>query len=177
MFVKTGAEESVANDLRAQLDINKYLPFLITKEYIFRKNGTKVHQRKLVFPGYVFMQTGCSINEVINTFRPIIDRCESKIFRILNYGSNKEDIMIRASEQTMWSSLVDSDFCISASKAIYEEGKLKVVSGSLLGKENRIKHVNRYRQKAIFEVEFAGEIIQMSSVLKIVDVEPKTQNL
>jgi|GEM_PF-648080 len=167
LFVQTGFEESIINDLKSQLRRSDYTPFIITKEFLFTRKGISEIQRKNVFPGYVFIETSRNASDVVMDFRSIINTSDSKIIRMLNYGTNKENIMIRPSEQAMWLSLVDSDFCIKASDAEFEEGILKVSSGPLLGKEEWIMQVNRHKSKAILKVEFAEESIDMGVVLRI----------
>ena len=59
---------------------------------------------------------------------------------------NKEDVYLL---RELWG---DSDFiCISEGKII--EGKLKIESGPLVGKEHLIKKISRHKRQAILEIE------------------------
>jgi len=55
----------------------------------------------------------------------------------------------------------------SVSNKVKPEGKLKITSGPLVGKEAYIKKINRYKRRAILDVEFAGEFIEIPLVLHL----------
>jgi len=166
-------ETKIVNILKVMLDTDKYLAFVIKKEILFWEKGKPKLLHKIIFQGYVMVQTICNAEDVIRDMRPIISIARNNIYKILNYGSDNKDIMIRKSEQVMWESLIDSDFFIRASFGIIDKGNLKVTSGPLVGKEAEIKKLNKYKRKAIVDVEFAGEFIEISLVLDLIDKSKK----
>jgi transcriptional antiterminator NusG len=153
--------------LRSRLDSAKYFPFILKKQVLHRHKGKVELQTKLLFPGYIIIETKCCYTEVLLDFDRILKESPSKIYSLLYYGNDVENIMMSKSEQITWESLLDSDFCISASEGYYENGELKIISGPLIGKESWVKKLNRYKSKAIIGVEFSGELIEMSVVLSI----------
>jgi len=161
-------EVAAVDYLKSQLDFSKYQPFVLTKEFFFWDKGIPVLFKKLLFPSYVIVKTSCESTVVLADLKPILKNHRDVIYKILAYDNSEcKNIMLYKSEQTMWASLVDSDFCITASEGKLDDGKLKIISGPLLGKEHRLKTVNKYKRKAIIDVEFAGELIEISVALKL----------
>jgi len=170
LFVKTDAEQLCVDYLKKHLDMERYQPFILTKEATFWDKGKATLFKKLLFSSYVIVQTSCTTAEVIADVQPIIERYSGVFYRILSYDSDKKEsinIMLRKSEQTMWESLVDSDFCIAASYGVMEGEEVKVVDGPLIGKEGWIREFRRYKQKAFLNVEFGSEMLEISVVLKV----------
>lgn len=165
VFVKAGTEDAVVKHLLRHLEGGRYLPFVLTKEVLHRVGGSnQATFKKPLFPGYVIVSTENSPDEVLDDFAKIIF---GNIHRILNRGNDKKDIMLHESEQSRWESLVDSDFCINISTGVLDGKKVIVTHGPLVGKEDQIVKLNKYKQKAILKVEFAGEMVDMSFVLRI----------
>jgi transcriptional antiterminator NusG len=157
--------------LKSKLDEQKYRPFILTKEAIFWNKGQPTIFEKPLFPGYIIIETCNTKGEVLEDIQKLMKLSESKIYKILSYDNKLNgdtDIMLRESEQAMWESLVDSDFCIRASEATFDNGKIKVTSGPLVGKEARIKAINKYKRKVVVDVEFSGQIIETGLVLRII---------
>ena len=167
LFVRTGAEEQVVEILKNQLKYGGYLPFIFTKEALFWDKGKPVLFKKILFPGYVVVKTNYSSEEVLSHIKPILSAAEDRIYRVLHYGDSEKNIMMNESEQAMWESLVDSDFCLRASEGMVKNNLLEITSGPLIGKEVQIKSLNKYKNKAVLDVEFAGGLFEMNLVLKV----------
>jgi len=92
LFVRTGSEEKWVRILKERLITNKYLPFLPVKETHCLNNGTIYKVSKLLFQGYVFIQTEIetdSIAEKLNL--ALVDIVRHKdIYSIFHYGDDKK---------------------------------------------------------------------------------------
>ena len=163
-------ELKIAQQLKEHLGEGKYLPFVITREVLYWQKGAEEVAQQILFPGYVMLKADLSVlteSEIVNDMRIIVEDF-SHILKVLSYG-NDENILISESEQAVWESLVDSDFCIRASEGIFTEDKLQITSGALVGKENLVKKYSMRKRKAFLDVEFADEMMTVGLVLKIKD--------
>jgi transcriptional antiterminator NusG len=170
LFVKTGEEEKCVSMLKEKLDAAIYLPFLPTKEVSYRSKSVVGKKIKLLFPGYVFIQTEIEADKIAqNLWAAITNITEHKdIYRILNYGDNKKDVAMRERERLYWERLFDSDFCITGSLGFIEGDRVKITSGVLAGMENRIKRLNRHNREAVVEVEMMGTLCELRLMLDVV---------
>jgi len=167
LFVRTGEENKIVGYLKEKLRKDTYLPFVLTKEAVFWDKGVPTLFRKILFPGYVIVQTECDADIVLEDIKCIIEFSDNWIYRVLSYSDNEKDIMMHESEQALWQSLVDSDFCITASIGVMEDEKIRITSGALKHKENCIKRLNRHKRKAIVEVGFAGKVVETTVVVEV----------
>ena len=169
-------EFKIAQQLKEHLREGRYLPFVITKEVLYWQKGEEEMARQILFPGYVMIKADLNAlteSDIVNDMRIIVDDF-SHIMKVLSYGSD-ENILISESEQAVWESLLDSDFCIRASEGIFAENKLKVTSGALVGKESLVKKYSLRKRKAFLDVEFADEMMSIGLVLKINDIQRKEE--
>lgn len=169
LFVRTGLEETVVGALKETLDADRYLPFLPTKETPRRSKGVIGKERKLLFPGYVFIQTeieaGLIAGKLRTALRGIARRKD--IFTILHYGDDEKDVAMREAERLYWERLFDSDFCVAGSKGFIEGDVIRITSGALVGMESRIKRVDRHKREAVVEMEVMGASREVRIMLEV----------
>jgi len=173
LFVRTGSEEKLICVLKEKLNAGEYQPFLPVKEMSRRSRGVIRKERKLLFPGYVFIQTdieSSSIAERLNSDLTgmIGDKWHEDIYSILHNGDNKKDVAVREKERLYWKRLFDSDFCVTGSIGFIDGDMIRIKSGPLTGMESRIKKINRHKREAVVEMEVMGAVREVRLMLEIV---------
>ena len=173
LFARTGAEEKILFTLKEKLNAGEYLPFLPTKETLFRSRGVISKVRRILFPGYIFIKTeieAASIAEKLNlSLTDTNNRQLENVYSILHYGSNEKDVAVRKRERLYWERLLDSDFCVRGSTGVIVGGTVSVVSGPLIGKEGCIKKINRHKREAVIEMDVMGAQREVRVMLEIVE--------
>jgi len=169
LFVRTGLEEKIVRVFKENLDVDKYLPFLPTKEMPRRNKGIIYKERKILFPGYVFIKTviksGLIADNLLSYMSGIM--CRKDIYSLLHYGDNEKDVVMREKERQYWERLFDSDFCIAGSVGFIEGEVIRIKSGALVGMESRIKRINRHKREAVVEMEVMGAVREVKLMLEV----------
>jgi len=167
LLVKIGYEEKVAQILKSKLEPSLFLPFIPSKEILFRRNGITSKINEICFRGYIFIESEHCIDEFIIRICPFI-RMINEIYKIVNYG-DKQDIAMRENERTMLKGLYGSNYCIKGSVGFIESDRIRIIEGALMGIESIIKKINRHKREAIIEIEFMGGLRQITVGLEIVE--------
>lgn len=151
LFVKSGYEEIIVKRLKSILQINPFVPM---KEYFFIRNGIVDKRKKICFRGYVFVESSLMPEEFICLFSKFNIRIK-QIIKILNYGDYL-DIAMREEELEGLIKMFGSNFCLDISKGLLIENKVRIISGTLIGMESRIKRVNLKKKEVALEMEIMG---------------------
>jgi transcriptional antiterminator NusG len=169
LFVRTGLEEKIVRELREKLNDNKYLPFLPTVETPRRSKGVIHKERKLLFPGYVFVQTEIEADSIAERLKSALKSTISRkdIYTVLHYGDNEKDVAMREQERLFWERLFDSEFCITGSFGFIVGDVIQIKSGALVGMESRIKRINRHKREAVVEMEVMGAVRVVRVMLEV----------
>jgi transcription termination/antitermination protein NusG len=169
LFVRTGLEKKLVRVLKEKLNVDEYLPFLPTKETPRRSKGIISKERKLLFPGYVFIKTSIEVGSIAEKLKSdLMDVTSRKdIYSILHYGDNEKDVAMRESERLHWERLFDSDFCVAGSVGFIEGDVIRITSGALVGLESRIKRINRHKRDAVVEMEVMGAVREVRIMLEV----------
>jgi transcriptional antiterminator NusG len=170
LFVRTGTEEKGVRAFKEALNVDEYLPFLPTVETPRRSRGIIHKERKLLFPGYIFIQTEIepgSISEKLKSaLKDITYR--KNIYAILHYGDNEKDVAMRNQERLHWERLFDSEFCIRGSVGFIKGDTIRITSGVLVGgMESRIKRIDRHKREAVVEMEVMGVVREVRIMLEV----------
>jgi len=178
LFVRTGSEEKLAGVLGEKLNAGEYQPFLPVKETPSRSKGVIRKERRLLFPGYVFIQmeieTGSIAEKLESDLTNTTGKWHEDIYSILHYGNDKNDVAIRQKERQYWERLFDSDFCVSSSVGVIEGDIIRITSGPLVGMESRIKKINRHKREAVVEMEVMGSVREVRVMLEVVEKTKRT---
>jgi transcriptional antiterminator NusG len=173
LFVRTGSEENLADVLRDKLNADEYQPFLPIKETSHRSHGVIRKECRLLFPGYVFIQTDIETGSIAEKLKDTLTNTTGKwhedIYSILHYGNDKNDVAIRQKERLYWERLFDSDFCVTGSVGFIEGDIIKITSGPLVGMESRIKKINRHKREAVVEMDMMGSVREVRVMLEVVE--------
>ena len=169
MFVRTGSEEKVVRILKNILNTEEYLPFIPIKESHHRNKGVVTKDRKIMFPGYVFIQTTINPTLISETLALKLQIVSNKnVYSLLHYGDDKNDVVVHENEHHHLESMLDDEFCITGSTGFIEGDMVRITSGALVGMESKIKKINRHKREAIIELEMMGAVREVRLMLEIV---------
>jgi len=173
LFARTGSEERLTRMLKETLNADEYVPFLPVRETSRRSKGVICKERKLLFPGYIFVQTGIEAGLITQNLRTALTdstgRRHNDIYKILHYGDDKDDVALREKERLHWERLFDADFCVTGSVGFIEGDRVRIMSGPLTGMESRIRRINRHKREAVVEMEVMGALREVKLMLEIVE--------
>jgi len=182
LFVRSKSEEKIARSLAEKIDTTKATPFIPTtakphsqKRESLDADGKKQKRlwgkdKKQCFPGYVFISSQVNAVEFAQEIAPLVKRTDG-VYRFLNYGDNKQDIVVKDNEKSLLERLMDKHYFIDSSKGFKEGNKVKVTEGPLVGMEGKIKKVNANKRTALVEFEFMGEVREFTVMLEVVKKE------
>lgn len=154
LFVRTGREERVKRLLENRLYNESIIPFIPLHEIIFKRKNYYKTETKLLFPGYLFIESELSDFEFIRKITPIL-YYQSDIIRVLRYSQS--EIAMRDSEVHMLLDLYNDDYCIEMSRGIIAGDKIIVTDGPLKGRESIVRKIDRHKREAKIEMVFMGE--------------------
>ena len=166
LFVKSGKERKVEQFLSEQLDKKISLPFIPLQEILFRKAGVLKRELKLLFPGYVFIESMLPSQQFIKEVNTIIKRC-GDIIGLLKYSDT--EISMKETEKNMMISLCNNEHCIEASYGVIEGDAIRVFEGPLKGLESVVRKVNRHKREALIEIEIMGGARLVTVALEVVE--------
>ena len=158
--------------LKENLASNEFLPVLPVKETPRRSKGIIHKERKLMFPGYILVQTEIDADLITDKLKFELQTniaVKKYFYSILHYGENKKDVVVRERERLHLERLFNPDFCVTGSVGFIEGGMIRVSSGALIGMESRIKRINRHKREAIVEMEIMGAMSDVRLMLEVVE--------
>jgi transcriptional antiterminator NusG len=165
--VRTGSEEKTVHGLVPLLDQSQHELIVPKIELSFRRHGIETIKTDIAYRGYVFIRSGVAPDEMTINFKKasyIVKSC----YHLLCYGDNKTDIVMKEGE---WSALVElfgPRFVINKSEGFIIGDTIRITKGPLIGCESKIKKINRHRQECIVEIEFMGDIRQITVGLEVI---------
>ena len=159
-------EMKIAGLLKSKLPSDLYYPFVPQKEFYFRRAGNTKIERKICFPGFVFIESHTTTKDFLNAMKPLLWYVK-EINSILSYDGEK-DIALTESDIGVLKQLMDEDGCIEASRGDITDGVTRIHYGALAGKEHLIKKINRHKKSAEIEIKLMGEIQRITVALEII---------
>ena len=177
LFVRTGSEEKIARLLKEKLNAEEYQPFLPVRETFRKSKGVIRKERKLLFPGYVFIQTEIEAGSIAEKLKSdltdmivdMTDKWHDDIYKILHNGDNEKDVVVRKKERLYWERLFDTNFCVAGSVGFIEGDTIRVTSGPLVGMESRIKKIDRHKREAVVEMKVMGSVREIRLMLEVIE--------
>lgn len=166
LFVQTGRERKIEQFLNKQLNTDECKPFIPLEEVLFKKSGIMKKEIRILFPGYVFVESELPGAQFIKVINSIAKRLSDMVC-VLKYSDT--EIAMKESERQMLLGLCNNDHCIESSYGIIEGDKIHIIDGSLKGMESIVKKVNRHKRQAWIEIEIMGDVRLVSVGLEIVD--------
>lgn len=166
MITGTGREEQMLMACERHIDNKALLSkcFLPLRQEIFHAAGEWHMQTKKLLPGYLFLAS--------DDPKQLTEQCKK------NHMLAKNDELIFLNEQDMGLFSLTRNGIIEMSKGIIVNGKLKIISGPLMGKESTIKKIDRHKRKAWVSVNLFGKerliVVGLEIFQKIETVHQKT---
>lgn len=154
LFVVTGYEQDISNRIDMMFkneDLNAFIP---KKEILFRKLGKVLKEAKIMFPGYVFIESSLYDFEFLQHKRRILATSKN-IIRLLAYG-NSTEVAIREEECKILRHLFNGSYCVESSVGFIKGDKILIEKGPLKGREGIIIKINRHRMVAYISLEIMG---------------------
>lgn len=161
MQVRTGSEENI--QLQCQKDISSevledcFIPYYEEKRNI---KGEWTTQRKILFPGYVFLDS----QQVVRLYSNL--QQVSGLTKLLKTGD--EVVPLTAEEVQFLRTFGGEEQIVGMSEGIIENSKVMVMSGPLMGKEGYIKKIDRHKRRAFLEMPMFGRVQKIQVGLEIV---------
>ncbi|MCD8195589.1 MAG: antiterminator LoaP [Lachnospiraceae bacterium] len=159
--VLSGTEEDTLEMLRKQIPEE-----LLRKCFVFyyeemRKYAGEWHkQKKLLFPGYIFVVTE-QVDSLYLALRNV-----KKLTRILG---DKECFMpLSEAEVEFLRGFSGETQVVGMSIGFIENDRVTITSGPLAGREGCIKKINRHKRTAKIQVEMFGQVIDATVGVEIV---------
>ena len=161
MQVRTGSEENI--QLQCQKDISSdiledcFIPYYEEKKNI---KGEWKTQRKILFPGYVFLDS----RQVVRLYSNL--QQVSGLTKLLKTGD--EVVPLTKEEVHFLKTFGGEEQIVAVSEGIIENSKVIVMSGPLMGKEGYIKRIDRHKRRAFLEMPMLGQRQKIRVGLEIV---------
>ena len=159
--VRTGAEERIR--LQCEKNIEKSILeecFIPQYEEKKRFQGKWNIQKKILFPGYVFVVT-----ENLRDLYEGLKKIEGMTKMI---GTGQEVVPLTDVEVHFIQRFGGEEKVVPISEGIIENSQVKILSGPLEGMEACIRKIDRHKRKAWIEIEMFGRMQRVEVGLEIV---------
>ena len=160
--VRTGTEESIRLQCRNKISeaVLKrcFIPYYEEKKRI---RGEWTLQKKVLFPGYVFVITD-ELDELYQSLKNVIG-----LTKLI--GTGQEIVPLTEEEREFLLEFGGEDQIVEMSEGIIADSKIIVTKGPLIGKEGYIKRIDRHKRKAWLEIEMFGRKQMVEVGLEIVE--------
>lgn len=166
IFVMTGEEnysELFVNKILQNYQVSVFVPIV---EKYHRTASEITKQIKVMFPGYIFIESELNDMEIYKEMKIAITSCDD-IISMLRYGDSFV-YKLRDQEHTTIKALMNRNYCMEASIGIIIGDKVHITSGALVGFESIIKKINRHRREATIEIEMMGAMRQIVVGLDVI---------
>lgn len=160
--VRAGTEENIRVQCRKNISeaVLKrcFIPYYEEKKRI---RGLWTVQRRILFPGYVFVITDDpellyqSLKRVVGLTKLI--------------GTGDEIVPLEEEEQEFLLRMGGDDQIVRMSEGIIEQSRIIVTDGPLKGREGYIKKIDRHKRKAWLDVKLLGRVVTVQVGLEIVE--------
>ncbi len=159
--VRTGTEESILLQCQRKVSTTVlercFIPYYEEKK---RFQGKWTTQKKVLFPGYVFVITE-TIEELYQQLKTIVG-----LTKLL--GTGEDIVPLSEREVNFLRSFGGEKQVVEMSEGIIEQSQIIITSGPLEGREALIKRIDRHKRKAYLEMEMFGRMQMVEVGLEIV---------
>lgn len=159
--VRTGSEESILTQCRKNIPDTVlercFIPYYEEKKRI---QGEWKTQKKVLFPGYIFV-----ITENLET---LYEELKDVIGFTRLIGTGREVVALKEREVEFLESFGGEEQIVHMSEGIIENSKVIIHAGPLQGKEGFIKKIDRHKRKAYLEIPMFGRLQTIQVGLEII---------
>lgn len=160
--VRIGDEEKIAKVLKSE-GLNAFIPKM---KLMYRKQGESVLKKKIMFPGYLFIE--CELSQIeLGLFLSQIHEKIPRFLKLLKV--DKEGTSALYPDEIVYlKSLLNDKLVMDHSIGIIEGDRTVITEGPLKGLENRIIKIDRHKRRAIIEVMLCNVLTQVKVSLEII---------
>lgn len=161
MQVRAGNEENIK--LQCSKEISASLLqqcFLLYYEEKKRFQGSWKVLQKILFPGYLFVETE-DLPGLCEALRPVIG-----LTKLI--GTGREIVPLTQEEQTFLWEMGGPEHLVAMSEGVIENSCIRILSGPLKGREGLIRKIDRHKRKAWLEMELFGRLQQVEVGLEVI---------
>lgn len=159
--VRTGTEENIRIQCERRIPrdllTDCFIPYY---EEPKKADGQWIKQRRVLFPGYVFVVT----DDVSGLFLQL--KVVSGLTKLI--GAGQDIIALTDSERAFIESFGGDEKVMEMSIGIIEGDRIIIESGPLIGREGCIKKIDRHKRKAWLELPMFGRTQRVQVGLEIV---------
>lgn len=160
--VRVGTEEQIVAQCRNIIgrDVLKgcFIPYCES----MKKYGGEWHtERKILFPGYVFM--------ISDALEALYLSLKSVVGLTKLIGTGDEIVPLSVDEVEFLERFGEKEQVVRMSIGFIEGDRIVVVSGPLVGNEGCIKRIDRHKRKAYLEIEMFGRMVETQVGLEVVE--------
>lgn len=162
MQVRTGNEEETAVRCQAAIDgqilTRCFIPYY---EEMRRYQGRWHKEKKVLFPGYVFLVS----KDIENLYLAL--KQVTGLTKLLKTG----EVIIALSEEEVafLQRFGNEEQVVELSVGVIDNDRVTVLEGPLKGLEGCIRRINRHRRKAWVEIMMFGRMVEVEVGLEIVE--------
>jgi transcription antitermination factor NusG len=171
LFVRTHEERNAVERLQGKLDTEKYVVFVPTKDYAFKKEGEVASRRVPWLDGYVFIAATVSARECLEVVKPIVYG-DPGIYKLLSNDGTSESVMLSKADKAVMTAILDENFNIPAIEAVQVGDRVNITERGLDGMSGSVKKVNKHKRTAIIEIHILGRILDCEVMLEYVAKPP-----
>lgn len=152
IFIETGKEDEVCKRIERELSQTaldgQYHLLVPKKKIVERHNGTVTEVERILFPGYILLQTEC-INEIY--FRTLrLDH----LYRYLKCNGSFEEILLEEISSIIY--MVNEDGVMGVSDIVIVNEVVKVINGPLCNYIGFVVKIDRHKRRARVSFKFSG---------------------
>ena len=137
--------------------------FYLQYEASYKKQGVRQLIKKVLFPGYLFIDTE-NIEQVEKQLWRV-----PELTKVLKVGQTS--IPLSQAEQNFIQKHSNNEYVFTMSKGYMTGDYVKIEEGAFAGYYGQLLHIDRHNRYGIMEVTMAGRRIQMEFGLEIVRKE------
>ena len=162
LFMKSGDEKKVCELLNRE----QFKAFVPKMKVMHRKAGVSSLVEKVMFPGYVFVESVLNQNDFVMELRKFQSKMQRylKLLKIDEQGT----AVLYPEEQQYLKSILNDEMVMDHSIGMIEGDKTIVTSGPLMGLENTIVKIDRHKRKAIIQVMICNQPTLVHVSLEII---------
>lgn len=159
--VRTGSEKEIVKQCRTvipqEILESSFLPYF---EEMKRYQGSWHRQKKLLFPGYVFLISKDS-GVLYQGLKKVIG-----LTKLLKTG--EQIIALTEAEKAFLLKLGGEEQLVKMSTGLMEQDRIVILNGPLKGLEGYIKRIDRHRREACLELPLFGRMLDTKVGLEII---------
>lgn len=162
LFVRGGMEETLSAFLNSQ-GLSSFIPRM---QVVHRRQGRTQLVEKIMFPGYLFLESDLDQTEIDNQIKELRKR-RSGVVKLLKFDKDGTPAL-RPEEKEYLEKLLGKDRIMEHSVGLIRGGKVIISEGPLQGFESQIIKIDRHKRRALLELDMCGQKTQVSVSLEII---------